>query len=137
MMMKRREPPRWKRRARGGIAVRVESNSLQSLAEELDINVKQFLATVKQYNEAIADEIPFTSYKHDGRCTRGLNPNKTNWAQRIDTPPFQAYAVVCGLTMTYGGLDKRGVLISTDQLINGEKETLISLTSTRTALRNT
>ena len=44
------------------------------------------------------------TYKLDGRRTRGLNPDKTNWAQKIDTPPFQAYAVVCGLTMTYGGL---------------------------------
>ena len=103
-------------------AVKVESDSLEALAAEIDINVKQFLRTVKEFNEAISDEIPFLSYKHDGRCTRGLNPNKTNWAQRIDTPPFHAYAVVCGLTMTYGGLktnEKAQVIDTADRPIKG------------------
>jgi tricarballylate dehydrogenase len=34
---------------------------------------------------------------------------KSNWANTIDTPPFQAYAVTCGVTFTFGGLK-----ISTD-----------------------
>ena len=29
---------------------------------------------------------------------------KSNWAQRIDTPPFKAYPVTGGITFTYGGL---------------------------------
>jgi tricarballylate dehydrogenase len=29
---------------------------------------------------------------------------KSNWANRIDTPPFEAYAVTCGVTFTFGGL---------------------------------
>lgn len=103
-------------------AVRVESNSLEELAGEIDINVEPFLATIKEFNEAIVDEIPFRSYERDGRCTRGLNPEKTNWAQKIDTPPYRAYAVVCGLTMTYGGLktnEKAQVIDTSDLPLRG------------------
>jgi tricarballylate dehydrogenase len=30
--------------------------------------------------------------------------NKTNWANTIDQPPFEGYAVTCGITFTFGGL---------------------------------
>jgi tricarballylate dehydrogenase len=103
-------------------AERVESHSLEELAEELDINVKRFLETIKEYNEAIIDDIPFVSYKLDGRRTKGLEPDKTNWAQKIDTPPYQGYAVVCGLTMTYGGLktnEKAQIIDISDRPIQG------------------
>ena len=103
-------------------AERVESDSLAGLAEELDINVERFLKTVKEYNEAINDDKPFVWHKLDGRRTKGLNPDKTNWAQGIDTPPYQAYAVVCGLTMTYGGLktnEKAQVIDTSDRPIRG------------------
>jgi tricarballylate dehydrogenase len=104
-------------------ALKAESNSLEELAEELDINVDHFLHTVKTFNEAIVnDNQPFLTYKLDGRRTMGLSPDKTNWAQRIDTPPFQAYAVVCGLTMTYGGIrtnERAQVIDTSEQTIKG------------------
>ncbi|MEI9479761.1 MAG: FAD-dependent tricarballylate dehydrogenase TcuA [Deltaproteobacteria bacterium] len=104
-------------------ALKVQSNSLEELAEELDINVETFLETVKAFNDAIVnDDQPFATYKLDGRRTKGLNPDKTNWAQKINTPPFQGYAVVCGLTMTYGGLrtnEKGQVIDTSDQPIKG------------------
>jgi tricarballylate dehydrogenase len=40
----------------------------------------------------------------DGRGTRGLSIPKSNWANTIDEPPFEAYAVTCGITFTFGGL---------------------------------
>ncbi len=40
----------------------------------------------------------------DGRATVGLDPPKTNWANPLDTPPYVAYAVTCGITLTFGGL---------------------------------
>jgi tricarballylate dehydrogenase len=49
-------------------------------------------------------------------------PDKTNWAQKIDTPPYRGYAVVCGLTMTYGGLktnEKAQVIDTADRVIQG------------------
>jgi tricarballylate dehydrogenase len=101
----------------------VESNSLEELAEESDINVKRFMATVKEYNESIVnDDEPFVPYRHDGRRTKGLKPDKTNWTQKIDTPPYRCYAVVCGLTMTYGGLktnERAQVIDTSDRPIPG------------------
>ena len=29
---------------------------------------------------------------------------KSNWASTLDTPPFEAYAVTCGITSTFGCL---------------------------------
>jgi tricarballylate dehydrogenase len=102
--------------------VMVESRSLKELAEEIDIDVEQFLATVETYNEAVLDEKPFVKYRLDGRRTKGLDPDKTNWAQRIDALPYRAYAVVCGLTMTYGGLktdESARVIDTSDHPIKG------------------
>ena len=40
----------------------------------------------------------------DGKRTQGIEPAKTNWALRLDQPPFVAYGVRCGITFTYGGV---------------------------------
>ena len=33
-----------------------------------------------------------------------MEPPKSNWAQRLDSPPYVGYAVTCGITFTFGGL---------------------------------
>jgi tricarballylate dehydrogenase len=48
-----------------------------------------------------------------GDAARGLPVPKSNWANTLDTPPCQAFAVTCGITYTFGGLridDKARVL---------------------------
>src|SRR5690606_15769376 len=52
----------------------------------------------------------------DGRATVGLALPKSNWAQTIDTPPFEAYAITCGVTFTFGGLriDATGQVMNTN-----------------------
>jgi tricarballylate dehydrogenase len=63
------------------------------------------LHTVTAFNKAVRHDIPFDpSGKKDGRSTNGLAIAKSNWAQTIDTPPFEAYAVTCGVTFTFGGV---------------------------------
>src|SRR5262249_4429252 len=54
-------------------------------------------------NQAVSPT-PFDSSKRDGKCTTGLAVDKSNWAAPLDSPPYQAYAVACGITFTYGGL---------------------------------
>ncbi len=75
-----------------------------------------FLAEVEAYNAAVQPDVPFNPNIKDGRGTRGLTLNKSNWANLIDTPPFEAYAVTCGITFTFGGLriDEHGAVINTD-----------------------
>jgi tricarballylate dehydrogenase len=84
---------------------KVEADSLEALAEKMEgVNPKGFLRTVKAFNEAVRQDIPFNSVVKDGRCTEGLAVPKSNWANTIDTPPYQAYAVTCGITFTFGGV---------------------------------
>src|SRR6516164_7618761 len=49
-------------------------------------------------------EVPFNPNIRDGLATSGLAIDKTNWAQRLDQPPYEAYAVTTGITFTFGGL---------------------------------
>ena len=48
--------------------------------------------------------MPFNPNIKDGRRTEGLAVPKSNWANTIDKPPFEGYAVTCGVTFTFGGL---------------------------------
>ncbi|HLH93461.1 MAG TPA: FAD-dependent tricarballylate dehydrogenase TcuA [Xanthobacteraceae bacterium] len=84
---------------------KVTADTLEDLAPKLEgVDAKTFLATVRAFNEAVMTEVPFDHTVKDGRGTRGLEPPKTNWAQRLDTPPFEAYATTCGVTFTFGGV---------------------------------
>ena len=65
---------------------------------------ERLLHTIAEYNRAVPSSPPFDASKKDGRKTTGLTIPKSNWAQTIDTPPFEAYAVTCGITFTFGGL---------------------------------
>ena len=40
----------------------------------------------------------------DGLHTEGLAVPKSNWALAIDTPPYTAFPVTCGITFTFGGV---------------------------------
>jgi tricarballylate dehydrogenase len=62
------------------------------------------LATLAQYNEAANDPTPFNPTVLDGKRTTGLGIEKTNWATRLEKPPYVAYAVTGGITFTFGGL---------------------------------
>ena len=84
---------------------KVTANTLEELVGKLDdVNAEQALKEIKAYNAAVKQEIPFNPNIKDGRCTTGLAVNKSNWANTLDTPPFEAYAVTCGITFSFGGL---------------------------------
>jgi tricarballylate dehydrogenase len=59
---------------------------------------------VREFNAAVKKDVPFDHTIKDGKCTVGIDPPKSNWAQPLDTPPFDAYATTCGITFTFGGL---------------------------------
>ena len=84
---------------------RVSANTLEELAPRLEgVNAEQFLKTVREYNAAVRKDVAFDHTIKDGKCTVGIEPPKSNWAQPLDTPPFAAYATTCGITFTFGGL---------------------------------
>ncbi|MDA1118138.1 MAG: FAD-dependent tricarballylate dehydrogenase TcuA [Proteobacteria bacterium] len=81
------------------------ANTLDELVKQLDdVDADAALAELKAYNAAVRTDIPFNPNVKDGRGTKGLAIPKSNWANTLDTPPFEAYAVTCGITFTFGGL---------------------------------
>jgi tricarballylate dehydrogenase len=68
------------------------------------VDAKAFLRTVREYNAAVQTSVKFEPAVRDGRGTVGIEPPKSNWANVLDTPPFEAYGVTCGITFTFGGL---------------------------------
>jgi tricarballylate dehydrogenase len=98
---------------------KVSAGTVEELAGKLeDVDPAGFLEEVGAYNAAVMLEQPFNPNVKDGRRTRGLAVDKSNWANTIDTPPFEAYAVTCGITFTFGGLriDGDARVINTDGL---------------------
>ena len=84
---------------------KVTANTLEELAAKLeDVNAAKALETIKAYNAAIRTDIAFDPNVKDGRRTEGLAVPKSNWANVLDSPPYEAYAVSCGITFTFGGL---------------------------------
>lgn len=83
----------------------VESETLEDLLPKLEgVDPEAALDTINAYNAAVMDDVAFDPTTKDGKGTRGLDLPKSNWAQRLDTPPFRAYPVTCGITFTYGGV---------------------------------
>ena len=92
-------------------------SALLSQLEGIDQTVA--LSTITRFNASIRDEIPYDPGRKDGRGTQGLGIPKSNWALAIDEGPFEAYAVTCGITFTFGGLriDSSGHVLDTDSCI--------------------
>ncbi|MFT5445733.1 MAG: tricarballylate dehydrogenase [Gammaproteobacteria bacterium] len=84
---------------------KVTANTLEELAPKLEgVDPDQFLKTVNEYNAAVQTDVPFNPAVLDGRGTEGLEVPKRNWANVLDKPPYEAYAITCGITFTFGGL---------------------------------
>jgi tricarballylate dehydrogenase len=84
---------------------KVTANTLEELADRMeDVNKEQLLRTIREFNAAVKTDAPFNPNIKDGRCAAGLEVPRSNWANRLDTPPFEAYAITCGVTFTFGGL---------------------------------
>ena len=85
------------------------SDTLEGLADQLaGVDKTQFLKTVTEWNAAVDTDTPFNPNVKDGRGTKGLEIDKSNWANTLDAPPYEAYGVTCGLTFTFGGLRING-----------------------------
>jgi tricarballylate dehydrogenase len=99
-------------------------STLEELLKNLeDTNAENALQEIHAYNKAVRTDIAFNPNVRDGRRTEGLAVPKSNWANTLDTPPFEAYAVTCGITFTFGGLR-----INTDaQVINTDGEPIPGL----------
>jgi tricarballylate dehydrogenase len=107
----------------------VESPTLSGLVSAiadrypaLGFRAQRALETLEAFNEATRTEPPFNPDILDGRSTRGLRPEKTNWALPLDEAPYVAYPATGGITFTFGGIrvsTEAEVVDSTDRPLPG------------------
>ena len=81
----------------------IKADSINELAKKLEIPEEKLVATINQFNGSVI-EGNFDHTILDDCHTEGINPPKTHWARRIETPPFYAYPVRPGITFTYLGV---------------------------------
>ena len=96
---------------------KVTANTIEELAPKLEgVNPDEFIKTIKAYNEAVQTDVKFNPAVLDGRGTKGLDLPKSNWANTLDKPPYEAYGITCGITFTFGGLrtDENGAVMDLD-----------------------
>lgn len=96
---------------------KVQADTLPDLVRLMgNVNVDAALGSIEQFNRSVDLGAAFNPNIKDGRRTVGLALPKSNWANPIDTPPYQAYCVTCGITFTFGGLriNQRGEVLDTD-----------------------
>jgi tricarballylate dehydrogenase len=95
--------PNWKRSVRSDQPA-IAAGSLPELAKKLGIDASELAATVEAYNAACQTGT-FKPLELDALATNpGYAPRKTNWARRIEKPPFLAFPIICGNCFTFGGL---------------------------------
>jgi tricarballylate dehydrogenase len=80
----------------------VQAPTVRELAAKLGVAPDALDATVRAFNAAVQPG-RFNHVELDDCRTEGLEPPKSHWARRIETPPFYAYPVRPGITFTYLG----------------------------------
>ncbi|MEM9632510.1 MAG: FAD-dependent tricarballylate dehydrogenase TcuA [Pseudomonadota bacterium] len=81
----------------------VEAETLEELARAAGLPVEKFLKTISRYNEAVVAG-SFNPSALDDCKTKDLDPPKSHWARKIDTPPYKLFKLTAGITFTFGGL---------------------------------
>ena len=87
---------------------RVVGDTIEELAEGLDIPADKLKETIEAYNAACPDQATIDAQYNpailDGIGTKGISPAKSNWALPITEPPYEAWVTTTGVTFTFGGL---------------------------------
>jgi tricarballylate dehydrogenase len=101
---------------------KVTADTMAELADKMAetgaaVDKAAFLKTISEYNAAVQRDIPYNPTVKDGRTTKGLAIDKTNWAMPLEKPPYEAYCTTCGVTFTFGGvrIDNDGRVLDTAQ----------------------
>ena len=93
----------------------VVANSVDELAAAWASNRPACAAPSTEFNKAAAP-VEFDFSKRDGKSHhRSKSPTSPTGPSPIDSPPYQAYAVACGITFTYGGTEDRSAVPGADR----------------------
>lgn len=93
----------------------IVADSIEELAAAAGIPVDALTDEIETFNASIDRNVDYDPTVKDGRRA-ATEPPKSNWAAPIETAPFYAYPVTCGITFTFGGLktDTDGRVIGAD-----------------------
>ena len=93
----------------------VEASTIADLAQKIGIEPAILVQTVEKFNAACRKDVAMDPRKLDGKCTVGIAPKKSNWAEPLVRGPFRAYPITAGITFTFGGVqvDERAQVINT------------------------
>jgi len=91
----------------------VKGETLTEVVAQLNVDRSACLRTLAEYNDAARND-GFDPTVLDHLVTKELALPKSNWALRLDKPPFVAYPVTGGITFTFGGvrIDSTGRVIN-------------------------
>lgn len=81
-----------------------QADTIDDLAEQLGIPAGCLRTTVEAFNRAAPAGNGYDTSRLDGSATSHLTPPKSNWARRIQRPPYRAYPLRPGITFTYLGV---------------------------------
>ena len=82
----------------------ISADTIEELAVELGLDPAVLRTTVDAFNAA-CPQGPIDQSILDGKATKGLEPEKTNWAAPVVSPPFTGYPLKPGITFTYMGVE--------------------------------
>jgi tricarballylate dehydrogenase len=94
----------------------VEARSIAELAVALELDSARLVTAVDEFNKAVRPGT-FDPGNLDDCRTEGIDPPKSHWACRIDTPPYYGYPLRPGITFTYLGVtvDEQARVIMQDE----------------------
>jgi tricarballylate dehydrogenase len=81
----------------------IVAETIPDLAVQIGLPTDRVSDTVARFNDAVRPGA-FNLEVLDDCHTRGLTPEKSHWAQRLDAPPYWGYPLRPGITFTYLGL---------------------------------
>ncbi len=97
----------------------ISGDSVASVAQQFGLDPVRVAATVARFNAGAPHSTAggFDPGVLDGLATVGLDVAKSNWAQRLDTPPYYGIALRPGITFTYLGVqvDRNALVQRQDQ----------------------
>jgi tricarballylate dehydrogenase len=93
----------------------IEAGSITGLATALGLDATALVTTVNEFNRSVRPGA-FDPGRLDECRTDGIDPSKSHWARRIESPPFYGYPLRPGITFTYlgVGVNERAQVIMQD-----------------------
>jgi tricarballylate dehydrogenase len=81
-----------------------EAPTIAELARKIGVEPEPLQRTIAEFNAACRKDVLFMPGELDGKCTVGITPKKSNWAEPLTEPPFRAYPITAGVTFSFGGI---------------------------------